>query len=176
MLLVGACSPIKTYVEQTNEAVLGRSYAFVPVSELDPASAMLYDEIRRRIVSRMEAQRYQLDTASPDMLIAFNVMTEAQNRETTRTVDPLLGRRGIWAYPYDPRWAMNSYRYKEVRLEKTGTLVLDILSDDYQLRWRGVGTGPVNNPDERFETSYRIVDKLLKRLPRSGGVVASVDE
>ena len=173
VLYASACSPVKTFVEQTGgEGALGQTYAFFPVSSkhLDQASAVLYSEIRQRIMQEMEKQRYQPDTANPDMLIAFNVMTEAQRKETTRTVDPYPGYRNAWAFPYDTRWA--SYRYKEIRWEKTGTLILDVLSSDYQLRWRGVGIGPVNNPDERFETSYKVVDKLLKKLPQPGVAAA----
>ena len=86
LVILGACSSIKTYVEGT-DATFGTTYAFVPIekSTLDPASAVLYDEIRQRVVQEMQHRQFKLNTESPDMLIDFNILTEEQKKSP----DPL---------------------------------------------------------------------------------------
>ena len=170
--MFSACSSIKTYTENPESTSLSGTYAFVPIEEgaLDQASAILYDEIRQRIIREMQDRQFALDTESPDMLIAFNILTEEERREVTKSADPYGSYRRMWPYAYPGgRWPMmDRYRYKEIRIEKTGTLVVDIVSAQQQaLLWRGIGIGPVNDPEERFETSYKIVDKLFKKFPAS---------
>ena len=168
-----SCSSIKVYVENPEAAsAWGGAYAFVPIQEgaLDQASQILYDEIRQRIRREMEERNYTVDTEKPDMLIAFNILTEEQRREVTKSADPYGGYGRMWPYAYPGgRWpAMDRYRYKEIRIEKTGTLVMDVVSGDGQkLLWRGVGIGPVNDPEERFETAYKTVSKLFKKFPKA---------
>ena len=169
-----SCSSVKVYVEHPEPTTaLSATYAFVPIQEgvLDPASAVLYDEIRQRIVQEMNERNYTLDTEQPTMLIAFNVLTEEQRKEVTKSSDPYGGYGGyggMWRYAYPGGWlpTMDRYRYKEIRIEKTGTLVVDVVSaEEKKLLWRGIGIGPVNDPEERFETAYRTVSKLFKKFP-----------
>ena len=173
LLWLGGCSSIKVYVEEAESAnALGRSYAFVPIQEeaLDLASQILYDEIRQRIQQEMDERNYIVDPEEPDMLIAFNILTQEQRKEVTRSADPYGGYGSLWPYTYPGgRWpAMNRYRYKEIRIEKTGTLVMDVVSaQEQKLLWRGVGIGPVNDPEERFETAYKTVNKLFSKFPKA---------
>ena len=165
-----SCSSIKVYTENPEPTISGVTYAFVPIQEgaLDQASTILYDEIRQRIMREMEARQYTIDTEAPDMLIAFNILTEEQRKEVTKSSDPYGANGRMWPYAYPGGWwpQMDRYRYKEIRIEKTGTLVVDLVSSqEKKLLWRGIGIGPVNDPEERFETAYRTVDKLFRRFP-----------
>ena len=171
LLMMGACASVKVYTETpTNQEVSqAKSYAFVPVNtqELDQATAILYQEIRRRIIDEMGQRGYVVDTASPQLLIAFTMLTDEQRKETVRTDDPYGGFGRSWYYnPYGGWPTLN--RYKEIRIEKTGTLVIDVLSaQGKELAWRGIGIGAVNDPEERFDTAYRSVEKIFKQFPRS---------
>lgn len=171
LVLGSACSSVKVYTETPASQEVGqaKSYAFVPVNtqELDQATAILYQEIRRRIMDEMGQRGYAVDTASPQLLIAFTMLTDEQRKETVRTDDPYGGFGRPWYYnPYGGWPALN--RYKEIRIEKTGTLVIDVLStQNQQLAWRGIGIGSVNDPEERFDTAYRSVEKIFRQFPRS---------
>lgn len=175
LVIVGwgsSCSSIKVYTENPEPTISGNTYAFVPIQEgvLDQASAILYDEIQQRIMREMKERRYTLDIEAPDMLIAFNVLTEEQRKEVTKSSDPYGSYGTMWPYAYPGGWwpQMDRYRYKEIRIEKTGTLVVDLVSSqERKLLWRGIGIGPVNDPEERFETAYKTVDKLFKQFPAS---------
>ena len=180
LLYVSGCSSIKTYVEHPEQVtVTGATYAFVPIQEgvLDQASAILYDEIRQRIAQHMHERGYTVDTEHPDILMAFNILTEEQQREVTRSSNPYGSRYGgMWPYTYPGGWwpQMDRYRYKEIRIERTGTLVVDaVSSQEKKLLWRGIGIGPVNDPEERFETAYKTVNKLFKKFPAPGGSTRS---
>ena len=168
---LSGCSSIKVYVENPKQtAIAGSTYAFVPIQEgvLDQASTILYDEIRQRITREMNERRYTLDTERPDMLVAFNILTEEQRKEVTKSSDPYGGYGPMWPYAYPGGWwpQMDRYRYKEIRIEKTATLVVDVVSsEEKKLLWRGIGIGPVNDPEERFETAYKTVTKLFKKFP-----------
>ena len=170
---LSGCSSIKVYVENPEQSgISGGTYAFVPIQEgaLDQASAILYDEIRQRIMREMHDRHYTIDTEAPDMLIAFNILTEEQRKEVTKSSDPYGGYGRMWPYAYPGGWwpQMDRYRYKEIRIEKTGTLVVDVVSgQEKTLLWRGIGIGPVNDPEERFETAYKVVDKLFREFPAS---------
>ena len=173
------CSSIKVYVENPEPiAGAGLTYAFVPVqeAELDQASRILYSEIRQRITQEMDQRNYVLDTEQPDLLVAFNILTEEQRKEVTKSSDPYGGYRRMLPYSYPGGWwpPIDRYRYKEIRIEKTGTLVIDVASaQEQKLLWRGIGIGPVNDPEERFETSYKTVNKLFKQFPKATPAAAS---
>lgn len=171
-LFLSACSSVKIYTETpaAQEVTKALSYAFVLVetANLDQATAILYQEIRRRIAEEMAQRGYKADTTSPQLLIAFTMLTDEQRKERIRTDDPYGGYGRMWpyaAYPYG-RWPTLN-RYKEIRIEKTGTLVIDILStQNKQLAWRGIGIGSVNDPEERFDMAYRTVEKIFKKFPK----------
>ncbi|MEM9832467.1 MAG: DUF4136 domain-containing protein [Bacteroidota bacterium] len=168
-----ACSSIKTYTQApAAQQVNGfRTFAFVSPDEsnMDQASLILYEEIRKSIAAQLRQKKYQPDTENPELLIAFNIMTDEEQKAVTRSTDPYgaYGRR-MWAYnPYAWGW-MPPQTYREIKIEKTGTMVVDLFDKEAkELVWRGIGTGPVNNPEERFETAYRMVDKLFKEFPTS---------
>ena len=170
-LVLTGCSSIKTFVETPPDAsIAGSTYAFVPLpeGELDQASAILYDEIRRRISADLRQSGYTVDTEAPQLLVAFNILTEEQRKEVTRSSDPYGSYDHLWMNAYSRGWwpPMDRSRYKEISIEKTGTLIVDVVDvSEKKLLWRGLGTGPVNDPDERFETTYKIVDKLFRRFP-----------
>ena len=178
--LLSGCSSIKIYVENPEKTtVVGSTYAFVPIQEgvLDQASTILYDEIRQRIMREMDERSYTIDTEQPDLLVAFNILTEEQRKEVTKSSDPYGGYGRMWPYAYPGGWwpQMDRYRYKEIRIEKTGTLVVDVVSPEEQkLLWRGIGIGPVNDPEERFETAYKTVKKLFNKFPSSSPATAAI--
>jgi len=172
-LLISACSPVKIIAER--EAVFQgntyQSYAFAPVDlqDVDQATAILYEEISKRIAYEMQQKGYVLNAEDPDLLVAFNILSEEQRKEVWRNdnnnmYNPWMGR-GMWGYnnPWGP--GMNT-RYKEIKYERTGTFVVNLLSTQQrELVWRGIGIGPVNNPEERFNTAYQSVEKMFKELP-----------
>lgn len=170
---LSACASVKTFVETPEKSgVSGATYAFVPLSEqkLDRASAILYDEISQRIGEKLRQRGYTLDTGNPQLLVAFNILTQEQRKEVTKSNNPYGSYNPMWANTYGGEWwpPVDQRRYKEIQVEKTGTLVVDFVAAvEKKLLWRGIGTGPVNDPEERFETSYRIVDKLFKRFPEA---------
>lgn len=174
-VLVGlsGCASVKTFIETPGESgVSGGTYAFVPLSEgkLDQASAILYDEISRRIGEKLQQRGYAVDMENPQLLVAFNILTQEQRREVTKSNDPYGSYDHMWMNAYSGSWwpPMDRSRYKEIRIEKTGTLVIDfVAAAERKLLWRGIGTGPVNDPEERFETTYKIVDKLFRRFPEA---------
>jgi hypothetical protein len=171
MAALSACSPVKTFVETpAASGISGNKYAFVPLSDegVDQASAILYDEISQRISEALRQRGYTPDASNPQLLVAFNILTNEQQKEVTRSADPYGGYNHMWANTYAGGWwpPMNNARYKEIRIEKTGVLIVDFVSaSEKELVWRGVGSGPVNDPEERFETSYKIVNKLFKKFP-----------
>lgn len=172
-LILPACSPVKIIAERdTNfNPVAYQSYAFaqVDLEGVDQATAILYEEISKRIAYEMHQKGYELDTENPDLLVAFNILSEEQRKEVWRDANndffnPWMGR-GMWGY-YGP-WGPNmNTRYKEVKYERTGTFVIDLLSTEQEeLVWRGIGVGPVNNPEERFNTAYQSVEKMFRDFP-----------
>lgn len=171
---MSACSSIRVFSEKEVEADLSayKTYAFVnvPLEQLDQPTAILYEEVRKRIARELNQRGYQPDPDNPDLFVAFNILTEEQRREITKSTNPydpygISGMRGMWPYYY-PWGRPQDYRYKEIRIEKTGTMVVDVLSSEKKEPvWRGIGTGPVNDPEERFETAYKIVEKLFKQFP-----------
>ncbi len=168
---LGGCSPIKTFVETSPDAsISGSTYAFMslPEGELDQASAILRDEIRQRIELELQPRGYSIDPEDPQLLVAFSILTEEQYKEVTKSNNSYGSYNHMWANTYSGGWwpPMDRSRYKEIRIEKTGTLVVDfVAAAERKLLWRGMGTGPVNDPEERFETTYKIVNKLFKRFP-----------
>lgn len=170
-ITVSSCSSIKVFSEQETETDLSayKTYAFVsvPVEQLDQATAILYEEIRKRIAREMSERGYQPNAENPDLYVAFNILTEERRKELTKSANPYgSGMYGMWPSAYPWGWPRQDYRYKEIRIEKTGTMVVDIISSEKQEPvWRGIGVGPVNDPEERFETSYKIVKKLFKEFP-----------
>ncbi|MGB3589215.1 MAG: DUF4136 domain-containing protein [Tunicatimonas sp.] len=169
-----ACSPIKTFTEAPADQQVNhyRTFAFLlpDEAEMDQASLILYDEIRKSIVAQLREKNYQPDAENPELIIAFNIMTDEERKEVTRSADPYgaYGRR-MWGYnPYALGGWMPSQRFKEIKIEKTGTMVVDLFDKQAkELVWRGIGIGPVNNPEERFETAYKMVDKIFKEFPAS---------
>ncbi len=170
---LSGCASVKTFVEIPEKSgISGATYAFVPLSEkkLDQASAILYDEISQRIGEKLRQRGYTVDATNPQLLVAFNILTQEQRKEVAKSNNPYGSYNHMWANTYAGGWwpPMDRTRYKEIRIEKTGTLVVDFVATaERKLRWRGIGTGPVNDPEERFETSYKIVDKLFKRFPEA---------
>lgn len=171
---LSGCASVRTFIETPGESgIAGATYAFVPLSEgkLDQASAILYDEISQRIGEKLQQRGYAVDTENPQLLVAFNILTQEQRKEVTKSTDPYGSYDHMWMNAYSGGWwpPMDRSRYKEIRTEKTGTLVVDfVAAAQRKLLWRGIGTGPVNDPEERFETTYKMVDKLFKRFPKAG--------
>jgi hypothetical protein len=172
-----ACSSVKIIAEKEENfnATSYTSYAFAPVDlrELDQATAILFEEISKRIAYEMKQKGYVLNPDNPDLLVAFNILSEEQRKEVWRntnndTFNPWYGR-GMW--PYANPWGPNfNTRYKEVKFERTGTFVVDLLSTEQkELVWRGIGIGPVNNPEERFNTAYLSVEKMFREFPSKAG-------
>lgn len=172
-LLFSACSPVKIVAERDEnfDPVAYQSYAFaqVDLEGVDQATAILYEEISKRIAYEMQQKGYELNPENPDLLVAFNILSEEQRKEVWRNnnndfFNPWMGR-GMWGY-YGP-WGPNmNTRYKEVKYERTGTFVIDLLSTEQkELVWRGIGIGPVNDPEERFNTAYQSVEKMFKNFP-----------
>lgn len=173
LLFTYACSSVKIIAEKEESFEPGSygTYAFAPVDlqQVDQATAILYQEISKSIAYQMKQKGYTLNPENPDLLVAFNILTEEARKESWKSVnnDPY--------YPYGMRsmWAYNSFgypnyntRYKEVKFEKTGTFVVDLLSTEQEeLVWRGIGIGPVNHPEERFNTAYESVQKMFKKFP-----------
>lgn len=171
LVILSACSSVRVFSEKEAEIDLSayKTYAFadVPLEQLDQPTAILYEEIRKRIARELNQRGYKPDAENPDMLVAFNILTEEERKETTKSVNPYgpYGMRGMWPYYY-PWGRPQDYRYKEIRIEKKGTMVVDLLSsEEKQPVWRGIGIGPVNDPEERFETAYKIVQKLFRKFP-----------
>lgn len=169
-----ACSPIKIFSEAPGEQEVShyKTFAFMSIDEkqLDQASLVLYDEIRKSITEQLRQKAYQVDAENPELLIAFNILTDEQRKEVTKSSNPYGAYGSMWPYnPYYRGWyPSNQHRYKEIQIEKTGTLVVDLFNNQEQeLVWRGIGIGPVNNPEERFETAYKMVDKIFKAFPAS---------
>lgn len=173
LLFSGACSSIKIIAEKEEgfdqESYNTYAFAAVDLQQVDQATAILYQEISKRIAYQMKQKGYELSTEDPDLLIAFNILTEEARKESWKSVnnDPYYpyGMRSMWAY--NSLWGPNmNNRYKEVKFEKTGTFVVDLLSAEQQaLVWRGIGIGPVNHPEERFNTAYESVQKMFKKFP-----------
>jgi hypothetical protein len=173
LLVTLGCSPVKIIAEREEnfQPSAYQSYAFaqVDLEGVDQATAILYEEISKRIAYEMHQKGYKLNPNDPDLLVAFNILSEEQRKEVWRNANnniynPWMGR-GMWGYygPWSP--AMDT-RYKEVKYEKTGTFVVDLLSVEQQeLVWRGIGIGPVNNPEERFNTAYLSVEKMFRDFP-----------
>lgn len=177
LLTFTRCSPVKIIAEREKNFKVGsyQSYAFAPVDleGVDQATAILYEEISKRIIYEMKQKGYELQPDNPDLLVAFNILSEEQRKEVWRNnnndiYNPWMGR-GMWGY-YGP-WGPNvNNRYKEVKYERTGTFVVDLLATRQQeLVWRGIGIGPVNNPEERFNTAYQSVEKMFKEFPAKPG-------
>lgn len=173
LLITFACSSVKIIAEKEEGFEPGSygTYAFAPVDlqQVDQATAILYQEISKSIAYQMKQKGYVLSTEDPDLLVAFNILTEEARKESWKSVnnDPYYpyGMRGMWAYNslYGPNF---NQRYKEVKFEKTGTFVVDLLSTEQEeLVWRGIGIGPVNHPEERFDTAYESVQKMFKKFP-----------
>lgn len=175
LTLVSSCSSIKVIAdkEESFQPAAYTTYAFADVNlqELDQATAILYQEISKRIAYEMKQKGYELSTDAPDLLVAFNILTEEARKESWKSAnnDPYYpGMRSMWAY--NSFWGPNyNTRYKEVKYEKTGTFVVDLLSTEQkELVWRGIGIGPVNHPEERFNTAYQSVQKMFKPFPKRG--------
>ncbi len=172
---MSSCSSIKVYSEKEPDVKLSdyKTYAFVdvPLDQLDQPTAILYQEIRKRVAREMAQKGYRPDMQSPDLYVAFNILTEEEKKEvyksTNNGYDPYYGGMyGMWPYRY-PYGRPQDFRYKEIQVERTGTMVLDLISSKQQQPvWRGIGIGPVNDPEERFATAYKIVDKLFKKFPK----------
>ncbi len=170
LLLSYACSSIKIMADKEASFENGKysTYAFAPVDlkQVDQATAILYQELSKRIAYEMKQKGYVLQDEKPDLLIAFNILTEEARKESWKSAnnDP-YSMRGMWAYNSFGYPNYNT-RYKEVKFEKTGTFVVDLLSTEQQeLVWRGIGIGPVNDPEERFNTAYESVEKMFKKFP-----------
>lgn len=173
LLFTFACSSVKIIAEKEDgfEPSTYQTYAFAPVDlkGVDQATAILYQEIRKSIAYEMNQKGYSPNADQPDLIVTFNILTEEARKESWKSVnnDPYYpyGMRGMWAYNsmYSPYY---NQRYKEVKYEKTGTFVVDLLSTrQEQLVWRGIGIGPVNHPEERFNTAYLSVQKMFKEFP-----------
>ena len=166
-----ACSSIKVFSENEHSGKLAdyRTYAFVevPLDQLDQPTAILYEEVRKRIAAELNDKGYKPDTEKPDLYVTFNMLTEEQRKEVTKSTNPYspYGMAGMWPSPYAYP-GMYNYRYKEIQIKKTGTLVVDLISRELKEPvWRGIGIGPTNDPEERFETAYKIVEKLFRKFP-----------
>lgn len=173
LLFTFACSSVKIIAEKEDgfDKSDYNTYAFaaVDLKAMDQATAILYQEIRKSIAYEMKNKGYEINAETPDLIVAFNILTEEARKESWKSVnnDPYYpyGMRGMWAYNslYGPNF---NQRYKEVKYEKTGTFVVDLLSTEQeQLVWRGIGIGPVNHPEERFNTAYESVQKMFKEFP-----------
>lgn len=172
MMLASACSSIKVFSENEHEAALSdyQTYAFVkvPLDQIDQATAILYEEVRKRIAAELNERGYKPDTENPDLYVSFNILTEEQRKEVTKSANPYnpYGLAGMWPAPYPMRGFYPDYRYKEIQIKRTGTMVVDLISSELKEPvWRGIGIGPTNDPEERFETAYKIVEKLFKEFP-----------
>lgn len=176
-LMLTSCSSVKIVAEREENFNVGsyQTYAFAPVDleGVDQATAILYEEISKRIAYEMMQKGYELNAEDPDLLVAFNILSEEQRKEVWRNTNnnmynPWMGR-GMWGY-YGPWGPDFNTRYKEVKYERTGTFVVDLLSTGQQeLVWRGIGIGPVNNPEERFNTAYQSVEKMFQKFPAKMG-------
>lgn len=172
MIVASACSSIKVFSENEHKATLSdyQTYAFVrvPLDQVDQATAVLYEEVRKRIAAELNERGYKPDTENPDLYVTFNILTEEQRKEVTKSTNPYspYGMAGMWPMPYPARGRYADYRYKEIQIRKTGTMVIDLISSELKEPvWRGIGMGPTNDPEERFETAYKIVKKLFRKFP-----------
>jgi len=178
IVALSSCSSVKIIAEREENFDAGtyQSYAFAPVDlrEVDYATSILYEEISKRIAYEMKQKGYVLNPEAPDLLVAFNILSEEQRKEVWRNTNnnafnPWMNQ-GMWGY-YNP-WGQPNFnnRYKEVKYERTGTFVVDLLSTaQEELVWRGIGIGPVNDPEERFNTAYQSVEKMFKEFPAKAG-------
>ena len=166
LIVLGACTGIKVDAEMAPGASLAglRSYAWMPfpadAGYLRAQSRFMEQRIFMAVDSAMTAKGYEkVEEDSADFLVVYQV-TGREGLTAGHTYDSFGYRtpRDQILFPYGPQ-----VPYTE------GTLIIDVVSLDNELLWRGTASGGLEVPDqgELARAVYSSAARIIGRLPRA---------
>ncbi len=164
---LAACTGIKVDSEMAPGASLTglRSYTWMPFPEeagyLRAESRFMERRIFMAVDSAMAEKGYtKVEDDSADFLVAYQV-TGRDGLTAGHTYDSFGYRtpRDQILFPFGP-----AVPYTE------GTLIVDVVSPDNELLWRGTASGGLEVPDqgELAKAVYQSAARIIGRLPRAG--------
>lgn len=166
LAMLAACTGIKVESQMAPGASLNglRSYAWMPFPDeagyLRAQSRFMEQRIFMAVDSAMLDRGYtKAGEGAADFLVAYQV-TGQTGLTAGHTYDSFGYRtpRDQLLFPYGP-----SVPYTE------GTLIIDVVSRDNELLWRGTASGGLEVPDqgELAKAVYNSAARIIGRLPRA---------
>ena len=126
-------------------AVLGRDIGRINIMESAKRVLMTLDAIHAIAI-----KGYWIDDGEPDLYLIYHASVNQQNDLQTS------GYRSSWKDDA-------SIQVKTIR---AGTLMVEILDEDYKLLWRGLATATVSaDPQKNQKKIHDIIEKMFARFP-----------
>lgn len=158
VLLAGCASGPKVFTNEDPTADFGEYRTFGFQSQLstdrDKYASLASQYLKAATVREMTARGYK-ESANPDLIVNFNVVTEEKIRTTqTPTAGGYYGYRGYGAWGGYAGYETRVTQYTE------GTVNVDIVdAEKQQLVWEGVIVGKVT--DEVRENLRAVCDEVV---------------
>jgi len=173
LFTLGACNPVKVYLEKNEMANQQSFNTFYVISEYYDANAfdspVLEENLQKRLTEGMEKIGLEQNSEKPDLIVRYNtILTDRAKEINTMPMNPYGFGMNPWMWG-NP-WMMGPGMGGGYRVEKydLGELVVDFIDtrqDKVVMRISAVGE--INKPDHKSKNLKTSVEKILSEFAKT---------
>ncbi len=179
VLLLGACSPVRVFLEKDQLAAASTYKTFMVENERPGkpvyGSPELDKELQQQLIEGMEKRGFVLDINDPDIILRYNtILSQNQKEINTMAHNPWgwgMYNPYMWRYPYSYpyHYGRGGYKVEKYNLGEVVIGFIDAEKEEEILRISAVGE--VTKPKQLDKNVKVSVDRILtefnKKVPSS---------
>lgn len=170
--LLGACSPVKVFLEKDAVTAVKDYKSFMVINEYYGKNAYgspeLEESLQLNLIKGLEERGLELDIHNPDLIVRYNtILSQNQKEVNTMAHNPWgwgMYNPWMWRNPY--HYGQSGYGYK-IEKYNLGEVVMDFIDtqkDEAILRISAVGE--VTKPEQMSKNIRVSVNKILTEFSK----------
>ncbi|WP_234364409.1 DUF4136 domain-containing protein [Lunatibacter salilacus] len=174
LLALGACNPVKVYLEKNEMANPDAFNTFYVISQFYDTQAfnspVLEENLQRSLTEGMERFGFEQNSEKPDLIVRYNtVLTDRKKEVNTMPMNPYgFGMNPwMWGNPWmmGPGMRGGGYRVEKYDLGELVVDFIDTRQDKVVMRISAVGE--INKPDHKSKNLKSSVEKILSEFAKT---------
>ncbi|MEX2594275.1 MAG: DUF4136 domain-containing protein [Anditalea sp.] len=170
--LLGACSPVRVFLEKDEVSAVKDYKTFMVISEYPGKNAYgspeLEESLQRQLIEVMEEKGYELDINDPDLIVRYNtILSQNQKEINTMAHNPWgwgMYNPWMWRTPYSYRSGSGGYQTEKYNLGEVVLDFIDTQKDEAILRISAVGE--VTKEKQKTKNIRVSVDRIIKEFSK----------
>lgn len=171
-LALGACNPVKVYLEKNEMANPEAFNTFFVISQFYDTEAfnspVLEENLQKSLTEGMEKFGFEQNSEKPDLLVRYNtVLTDRKKEINSMPMNPYgFGMNPwMWNNPQMMGPGMGGYRVEKYDLGELVVDFIDTRQDKVVMRISAVGE--INKPDQKSKNLKSSVEKILSEFAKT---------